>query len=341
MDKIYAIIPSYDPDIAIMEAFIVELRRTFDNIIIVNDGSNSKYDAFFEAYKRDGIVVLNHKVNQGKGRAMKSAFNYLLDHHPDFEACVSADCDGQHAVKDIKNVGLLARKNPNNLILGVRDFDHGDVPAKSRFGNKMTRGVFKIFIGLDITDTQTGLRGFSKKMCEVFLGVIGERYEFESNMLIECKNMDITIQETTIDTIYINKNQTSHFNPIRDSLMIYRLFLKYIVASVGSFVLDISLFQVFMILLKGSRAILIATALARIISATFNYTLNGKFIFKNSNDTSIYKYFALALMIMVMSGVSVNFLVTVLHFKALFAKLLVDILLFIVSFVAQREWVFK
>lgn len=341
MKEIYAIVPSFDPDEAIMADFMEGLRKVFDNIIIVNDGSNSVHDDFFASYVSEGVVLLNHKVNQGKGRAMKTAFNYLLDNHPDFKSCVTADCDGQHSIEDIKTVALLAKENPDDLILGVRDFDHDDVPAKSKFGNKITRGVFKVFIGLDITDTQTGLRGFSNKMSEVFLGVMGERYEYESNMLIVCKDKNIDITETVIETIYINKNQTSHFNPIRDSLMIYKLFMKYIFASVGSFVLDITLFQIFMMMLKGINAILLSTVFARVLSATFNYSMNGKFIFKNSGQNSIYKYFTLALIIMILSGLSVNFLVTSLNFNALLAKLLVDVLLFVVSFVVQREWVFK
>ncbi|AMC93013.1 hypothetical protein AOC36_03145 [Erysipelothrix larvae] len=340
MDNIYIIIPSFNPDESIMREFITDLYQACQNIVIVNDGSDASHDLFFKSFEHMGIPVLKHVVNQGKGRAIKSGFNYVLNHH-DFDAVVTADCDGQHAVKDIQTCGRLAQQHPHDLVLGVRDFSQDDVPKKSRFGNRITIQVFKIFIGLNITDTQTGLRAFSQKVAKEFLGVAGERYDYETNMLISCKEKDIKISETRIDTIYINKNQTSHFNPIKDSFIIYKLFFKYILVALSSFILDISLFQLFMWMLSMDRKIFYATIFARVFSSMFNYKLNGKLIFKHSSIKSMIKYYLLVLGIMLISGFMVTFICEILTIKPVLVKLVVDGLLFVLSFVVQREWVFK
>lgn len=343
MKDTYIIVPSYNPNEEIMSNFILELKKSFKNIIIVNDGCYKEYDDYFKGFEEKGITILKHHINQGKGRAIKTAFNYLCNEHKDFKSTVTADCDGQHTIEDIKTCSKLAIEFPNNLILGVRDFDQKQVPTQSKLGNKITRTIFKIFIGLSITDTQTGLRGFSKKMVETFLGTPGERYEYETNMLIECKYKDIKIKETKIDTIYINNNATSHFNPVKDSIIIYKLFFKYILSSISSFLLDILLFTIFLNIFKNTNeSVLISTILSRVISSIYNYLVNGKFIFKNANKLSLYKYFFLVLTQMFISGFSVTYLSKIfINSSKILIKIIVDIIIFIINFVVQRDFVFK
>lgn len=337
MDDIIVIIPSYKPDIEIMSKFMKELKKEFKNIVIVNDGSGKEYDNFFDSF--EDITVLKHCVNLGKGRAIKTAFNYIHNTYPKFKSVVTADCDGQHKVEDIKRVGQASINNPSSLILGVRDFNQDDVPTKSRYGNKITRNIFKMFIGINITDTQTGLRGFSKKLVELFIKTNGERYEYETNMLIDCKINDINIKEVKIKTVYINNNKTSHFNPLRDSIMIYKLFIKYIISAFSSFILDICLFTLFLNLI--TKDILIATIMARIISSLYNFFINGRLVFKKVSKESLIKYAILVIIQMLISGYSVSYLSNILHILSTVIKIIVDSIIFIINFIIQREWVFK
>lgn len=340
MKDVYILVPSYKPDPEIMDVFIKKLKKTFKNIIIVNDGSGEEYDDFFDKYKSD-TYLLKHVVNQGKGRAIKTALNFLLNEHPDFKVVVTADSDGQHSVEDIKKCAEKAIKNPENLILGVRDFNQADVPKKSKFGNKITRNVFKIFIGLNISDTQTGLRAFSNKIAKTFLNTKGERYEYETNMLIDSKDLGIKIKEVIIKTIYIDGNIMSHFNPIKDSISIYKLFVKYIVSALSSFLIDIILFSI-IIGLFNNIEILIATIIARVISSIYNYTINKKAIFKKSNKSSIYKYFILVIIQMFISGLSVSYISSLLiNIPSVLIKIIIDAIIFLINFIVQREWVFK
>ena len=232
------LIPAYNPNIDIMNEFLGKLKASFQNIVIVNDGSSSQYSLFFAKLSTE-YPTINHYKNLGKGRALKTGINYILNNYPNIKAIITADCDGQHTVKDIKKCYHKWQKSKSSLILGCRDFTNEKVPLKSRYGNKITKDIFMLFTGLKISDTQTGLRVIPKEVSSIILDVKGERYEYETNVLLETKKLDIPIVEEKISTIYINNNKESHFNPIKDSIEIYKLFIKYIISSLSSFALDI------------------------------------------------------------------------------------------------------
>ena len=129
------------------------------------------------------------------------------------------------------------------LVIGVRDFSRDDVPARSAFGNRTTALLFRLFFNLRVTDTQTGLRAVSRANMEVFRRLRGERYEYETNMLLECKRFGIAIEEIPIETVYIDDNSESHFNPFIDSLRIYALILKFMFSSMAATAIDYTLFM--------------------------------------------------------------------------------------------------
>lgn len=353
MEKdVVIVIPAYQPDEKIMGDFMVEVKQNFEHIVIVNDGSGDEYDSFFKRLKADGYDVLSHGVNLGKGRALKTAINHVLTAYPDTIGMVTADCDGQHLVKDIKNVVAKLKEHPDKLIMGSRNFDEEQVPLRSKFGNKMTRGIFAAFVGIKITDTQTGLRAFGTEIMKTFLRVAGERYEYETNMLIECKEKEIGLEEVVISTVYIENNALSHFNPIKDSIIIYKLFFKFILAAFSSFLIDIGLFSLLICLLPEMEEkcpccpewltkIVVATIIARVISSLYNYFVNSKMVFKKASKSSIVKYYALVVVQMLVSAFAVSALFDTLGGSATFLKLIVDSIIFIINFNIQREWVFK
>ena len=341
MKNIFVVVPTLEPDEKIMGKFIKELHKEFENILVVNDGSSKHHDEFFESLEKDGIHVFKHYKNFGKGRALKNALNYLLNNYENILGIVTCDCDGQHSVKDIKKCAKSLKENPDKLILGVRDFDDDKVPAKSKFGNKITRNIFKLFIGLEISDTQTGLRAFSKELMVKFMALPGERYEYETNMLIECKDEDILLEEVEIETIYLNNNVNSHFNPLKDSIMIYKLFAKYFLVSLSSFVLDIILFSSIIGTLNIDSKILAATILARVASSIYNYLVNSKLIFKNMSIKSLAKYYSLAVVQMFLSGCFVTYLFGLLNINVIIIKIIIDFLIWIIDLIILREFVFK
>lgn len=244
MKDIFVIIPTLDPNEKIMEDFITKLQKEFKNIIIVNDGCKQEYEDFFKKFTNKKIKVLRNNVNLGKGMALKHAYNYILNEYPKCKGVVSADCDGQHSVEDIKKCAQAVLDNPDSLILGVRDFNRPDVPRRSKFGNKMTKFVMEELVDLTITDTQTGLRGMSLSVTKKLIKTSGERYEYETNTLISCKDQNIDIIEIPIETIYIDGNADSHFDPIGDSIKIYKSFSKHLAKLLLSLLINLSIFAI-------------------------------------------------------------------------------------------------
>ena len=344
------IIPALNPDERLIEYVDALMEEGFDRIILVDDGSRDDLKPIFAGLEAKGCDLLVHARNMGKGRALKDALNHYLNRYAgQYSGVITADSDGQHLVKDVIRLDDAMAGN-DALILGVRDFDDPSVPFKSRNGNKITRTVMKLLIGGSITDTQTGLRGIPNKLCYEYLTLHGERFEYETTMLIETLKKGIPIREIVIDTVYINDNRETHFNPIRDSIAIYRLilstFLKYAFASVASFLLDYGVFCLMIALLAGvenAKRIWIATVVARILSSLFNYAVNRSVVFKSQGSVkaSLVKYYGLAVVQMCCSALLVLLGTKALGWPAAGVKPVVDILLFLVSFQIQKRFVFK
>ncbi len=355
--NIYIIIPSLDPDEKLIHLLDELYNVGFSQIILVDDGTqNSSKNIFDEALLNypEIIILKNHK-NLGKGRALKYAFNYVLNNsNITLKGAITADSDGQHSVYDIQNcANLLLQESPeaNVLILGCRDFNSNNVPFRSKFGNKITRIVLKALCGVSVTDTQTGLRGFTSKAMEAFLDTNGERFEYETNMLIETQAKEVEIKEIPIQTIYIEDNgivnKTSHFNPLKDSIRIYSLFIKFIASSLSSCVLDIILFAIFCNFFSNivptHSVVIISTYMARILSSLYNYSLNRCKVFRSNTSlaSSAVKYIILCIIQASVSALLVSFTVSHIMPNKVISKIIVDTLLFFVSFGVQREYVFK
>lgn len=348
MNKIVIIIPTLNPSKKLIN-YVKKLKKNFNKIVVVNDGSDPDLDSIFVDLVEMGVTVYKNHVNLGKGNALKYAFNEILNNDEQCMGVITVDSDGQHSIDDVVACSKALQLNKNKLILGVRNFDSSTVPFKSKFGNKITRFILNFFVGINISDTQTGLRGLTKEQMKLFLSTAGERFEYETNMLIDTKKHGIKIIEVPIETIYIENNSESHFNPIKDSILIYKLFVKYIFFSISSFLIDISLFKIFFTFFLGinsSAPIIIATILSRVISSSYNYIVNSRLVFKNKNKSSILKYYALALFQMFLSGTLVT-LVNETVFNTnqskliVFIKIIIDIFIFAINFVIQREWVFR
>lgn len=347
--NILVVIPSLDPDDKLLEVIRGVQAIGFTDILLVDDGSSEQNQHYFEEGAALGCEVLHHGVNKGKGRALKTAFAWFLEHRPDAAGAVTIDGDNQHLPKDIAAcVDVMFRQQRDSLILGVRDFNQPQVPPKSRFGNKLTSSVFRIFCGLKVSDTQTGLRVFPRSIIPNMLEISGERFEYETNMLLVCKQTDIPIVEQTIETVYIDDNAATHFHPVKDSLRVYGIIIRFFISSLLSFLVDYGLFNLLYFLLgrTAKHALFIATAGARIVSSLFNFSVNRKAVFRSSAPLAMtaaryYILWAFQLLasfglVKLLSGVfgDSGGVIAVL-------KLIVDICLYFVSFRVQQAWVFK
>jgi len=226
--NVVAIVPSLNPDEKLMQVVTGLQAEGFEDIVLINDGSSSAHlSPFQEAAALPGVTVLTHEVNKGKGRAMKTAFAWCLDNRPNIDGVVTVDGDNQHRPKDVMACVKAMEKDPTKLWLGVRDFSLEHVPFRSKAGNMITRSIMKLACGVSVSDTQTGLRAIPASMLELMCRIRGERYEYETQMLLSVRDEKLGIGEVIIDTVYIDENQTSHFNALKDSWKIYKIIFRH------------------------------------------------------------------------------------------------------------------
>ena len=357
LSKISVVLPSLDPDEKLIAVVDGLLEYGFSHIILVNDGSKQENLHYFTdlAAQHPEITLLHHEVNKGKGAALKNAFRWFLENRPDAYGVVTVDGDNQHHPEDTRRC-CEHMMSTGHTVLGCRDFNQEDVPARSSFGNTTPSMIFKIFVGMTISDTQTGLRAFPREVLEQIVEVYGDRFEYETNMLLSFKTNGIVFDEVKIRTVYIEENKSSHFRVIHDSWRIYKLilahFFRYTVSSIVSAVVDTGAYSLLSKILSGMLTGLSLTAaagvIARVISSLLNFFLNKKLVFRTNCSTgkAMLRYYALALpqmaaQVLLTQGVyallgisdSATGLRTLLY-------AVVMTVLYFVSYVIQQRWVF-
>ena len=356
LSKITVVLPSLDPDEKLHAVIDGLLEYGFSDIILVNDGSKPENLHYFEAEAAahpDVITLLHHEVNKGKGAALKNAFRWFLENRPEGVGVVTVDGDNQHHPADTRacSENMMAT---GHLTLGCRDFNQADVPARSSFGNKTTSAIFKIFVGMTISDTQTGLRAIPRDDLEVLVDVRGDRFEYETNMLLAMKEQGIPFDEVKIRTVYIEENKSSHFHPIRDSWRIYKLilahFFRYTLSSIASFFVDSGMVYLLTVLLPLADPMLgyASTVGARVVSSMLNFFMNKKLVFKSQVSTgkAMVRYYALAIPQLLVQSLINQGLYTLLGISEdmpglrTLIHILVMTVLFVVSFTVQQRWVF-
>ncbi len=339
------VIPAYKPSQGFL-GLLKELSgsKKFSAVVVVDDGSEKEYGAVFQkASELPGVVILHHYVNLGKGRALKTAFNYCLS--PEFVliyrgGVITADADGQHRVSDIIRISEALKKDPEKLVLGCRTFHNGTVPFRSRFGNTLSRIVYRWLCGVNVSDTQTGLRGLPFDFLRTCCRITGEGYEYETNMLLEAKQQKIAIKEIPIETIYENNNAGSHFNPLKDSLKIYSVIFKYSLSSVISVLVD---YFVFYFMWRNGHSVLPATYTARLCSAAVNFGINRNVVFRYKGKLAgqLFKYLLLVFFSGTISGIGVSLLKKAFPVSVTVLKAILELFLYFANFYIQRVYIFS
>jgi len=340
LSRIAVVMPALDPSPQLLTLIRDVLAQGFGHVIVIDDGSAPASAAVFDQLPADPRVeLLRHAVNCGKGRALKTAFNHCLLHHGALHGVVTADADGQHSPADIARVATaLLQQQDDTLVLGVRDFGK-EVPLRSKFGNEVTRLVFRALYGLHIRDTQTGLRAFPLAALRPLLTVSGERYEYESGVLIEAVTRRQPVVEVPIATIYIDGNRSSHFNFLLDSMRIYLVLLRFFVSSLLTSVID---FAVFALAFGATGSVASAMLCGRGVALCVNFAINKRLVFhRHGGGISMFlRYLALVALLGFLSWLMIRELQLLLGMGTLSAKLLAESVLFVLSFSVQRELVF-
>ena len=222
------LIPAYEPDGRLLD-LVGDLQsglRHHDmdgEIVLVDDGSGPQYAGLFISLAVAGARVLSYGENRGKGSAVKYGLDWVRRNRPG-QAVVCVDADGQHRPSDVLRVAAAVA--PGRIVLGARHFA-GSVPVRSRIGNSACRAVFAAATGVRMVDTQTGLRGYPSGLVRWLGTVPGERFEWETSVLLAAVDEELALVEVGIDTVYDPRFHASHFRPVRDSALVMARLLDW------------------------------------------------------------------------------------------------------------------
>ena len=333
------LIPAYQPAPVLIDIVRSLSDSGFSGIVVVDDGSTMEHAWIFEQISHmKGAKVLRHAVNLGKGAALKTGMNFILVEHPEVSGIVTVDADGQHDPADVILVARRFAENPEALVLGARAFA-GHVPLRSRLGNSITQTAMRLVAGQRLSDTQTGLRAIPRGLVERMLSVAASGYEFELEMLIAAKHLGFEVIEQPIRTIYEAGNPTSHFEPLRDSMRIFFVLLRFGFISMLTAGLDNLLFYTFF---HASGIVGLSLFGARVIALGFNYAAVRKAVFLSREQHQIVlpRYLMLAAANVCLSYSLISFLSGRLSVPVMVAKITVETFLFIGNFAIQRDFVF-
>lgn len=340
------VIPALDPDNKLLE-LITGLRndnpqhKRFSHIVVVNDGSAAAAQALFEQLAPlDDVTVLHHANNQGKGAALKTGFNWVLENCPEGNVgVVTADADGQHLAEDILAIATNLVTSDDRLWLGCREFQETEVPLRSKIGNICTLWLFRLFTGQYIRDTQTGLRGIPRSYLPKLTGFGSCGYEFELDMLLSAKKSGITIATQSITTVYEDDNARSHYRPIVDSVKIYQRFFKFAGVGILSAGLDYAVFAAYF---WFTADLFWAIVCARVVSGIFNFSMNKQLVFGSNKGVvpELFKYTSLA-GVLILANYVITESLTYLNVTPYIGKPIAEFTIFLLSYRGQRKFVFK
>lgn len=337
--ELAALIPAYSPAEPLIKLVQELSSSAFSAIVVVNDGSRPECEKIFhEISQLPKVSTVCHATNLGKGAALKTGLNYAYCKYPNVIGVVTIDADGQHLVKDALMVADSLRQHPNSVVIGVRAFNK-DVPLRSMFGNQLTKKLFRFLVGQHLTDTQSGLRGIPRGFIGKLLKIDSRGYEFELDMLLACKYSNTPIVEREITTVYLDGNQSSHFNPIFDSMKIYFVLFRFMLASLATALIDYTIF----IITHGMTSSLVSSQVAaRGIAMMFNYTAVKKAVFYSDqkHSSTFPKYALLVLVCGSLSLLLINIITSFTTLNILSAKMVSELLIFLANFAVQRDFIF-
>lgn len=341
----FVVIPALNPDQRLI-SLVKELSRDDRlEIVVVDDGSDAPCLGIFQAIL-PFAAVLTHKENRGKGAAIRTALLHIMKQGQPGAAVVIADGDGQHLPVDIRRILSVARQKRDGIILGTREFSR-DTPLKSRLGNWITSIVIFLLTGKYLKDTQTGLRAFDISLIPFLLEIPGERYEYETNMILEAIRARIGLVEVPVRAVYLDGNKSSHFLAVRDSVHIYWNIIKFFSSSLVCFGIDYSIFAAVnaclgLLPVNLSGRIAISNIAARAVSSVCNFHINWRYVFGSKGDLAkaALGYFTLAAGIFCANTLLLFALASIFKMEILLAKLITECLLFLVSFLVQRFLIF-
>lgn len=229
-NKIAVVLPAYNEG-AVIHKVVKDLQLGLNKtgyefeVIVVDDGSGD--DTSTQAEKA-GANVIRHILNTGSGGATATGLSYAQQQG--FDIAATMDADGQHMTSDVINGINILLEEGGDLLIGSRLMDPKGMSKVKVLGNKGLTLITQLLFGIDVTDSQSGLRVFSSRALEK-LKWKTSGYEFCSEMLWRAKQQKLAIKEFPIQAVYTEysqkkgQNNWNAFNIVKS--LVQRRFMEF------------------------------------------------------------------------------------------------------------------
>lgn len=231
MERIVVCIPAYNPSNALL--FLIESLReyAFQHFVIINDGSGQGNVHIFDKLRTfPNVTVIDHEKNFGKGRAVKTGIQHIIQKNKSIIGVLTCGADGQHEVEDILRIAHNAKLFEDGLIIGLRSFKTENLSVVYRIHNHLFSRLFQLLFQKKLLDLQSGLRFYPKQELHWVKKCPGERSDYDLNVLIEAIRRKVPIYELPIGKAKITKSTYLHYdevtNPKKLATHLLKSFLK-------------------------------------------------------------------------------------------------------------------
>ena len=224
-NNIYILMPVYNEE-KVVGNIIEELNKTFDKILVVNDGSTDRSKEIIQDYD---VTLINHPINLGQGASIKTGIEYIIK-YTDAKSIITFDADGQHEVKDALNFAKKIEEINEEIIFGSRFLGYqNNIPILKRLLLRIAVFITNYLYSMNLTDTHNGLKAI-KRSCLEKLEIDIEGYAFETEIIMNISKKNISYIELPTDTKYTeyskNKGQSIFNSIIIFEEILMRIFKK-------------------------------------------------------------------------------------------------------------------
>lgn len=350
------VIPALNPPTSFASYVADLLKEGFSRVVVVNDGSRTDKLPVFLKLKRLGAIVIDHEQNLGQGAALRTGFQYYMDHFQgQTDGVITLNADRQIPSSDAAKIASSLHNEQAMgsfaLVVGTRNLEGKNVSDYDYNMGGVMKLLYHMLMGVRLNDPLSGVFGIPDLRVRQCLDIGGDGYAYVTSLTMSFEK--IGFLQVPVGYAAYEDDAEPSFRKVADTIRIlYTIFKKFIfysITSVGASVVDVILFGIFTsVTFRGNpMAIIYATICARIISASFNYLMTKRFVFHFKSDSaqattkSAGAFFLLTAMQCICSALIVSAMKMLLGGSAVGIKVFVDTTLFFVSYKIQHKYIFK
>ena len=276
------VIPALNPP-ATLPDYVARLKQQgYARIIVVNDGSRTDKLPVFLKLKRLGAIVIDHDMNLGQGVALRTGFQYYLDHFQgDSDGVITLSADRQVRIEDVEKIGSALHNEQAMgsfaLVVGTRDLNGRFVSDYDYRMGGIMKLLYHMLMGVHLNDPLSGVMGIPDLRIRQCMAIEGDGFAYVTSLTMSFEQ--IGFLQVPVEYVQYEEGVERSFRKVADTIRIlytiFKKFILYSITSVSASILDVILFSIFNgITFRGNPlAIIYSTVCARVISASVNYLL--------------------------------------------------------------------